>query len=151
MEILDADTEFAGISADLIQRNEAVIAVEGGVFDSLRHDGSRHLLEFHGEAGDSAFVPARFTAVNVEQQDAANEIKDAQIGRSASFSSRSDCLLYILAVLGGDFAVGNVGAIHGKACNDFAQRAPQAVEREVTGTAVGQGEDRKSTRLNSSH
>ena len=40
----------AGIAADLVQRDEAVVAVERGVLDALRHHRRGELLEAHGEA-----------------------------------------------------------------------------------------------------
>ena len=56
MEGLDREREAAGVTADLVQRDEAVPAVEGGVLDALGVDGRCRLLEAH----DERVVPALF-------------------------------------------------------------------------------------------
>ena len=68
MEAGDREGEAARIAADLVQRDEAIPAVEGRVLDTLRVHGRRRLLE----ADDERVVPAL-----LEQQD------PRQLGRQA--------------------------------------------------------------------
>ena len=46
---LGADAEPAGLAADLVERHQAVVDVEGGVLDPLGRHRRRHLLELAGE------------------------------------------------------------------------------------------------------
>ena len=45
MECLHRSTELAWVSADLVQRDEAMVAIEGRVLHTLGHNGGRELLE----------------------------------------------------------------------------------------------------------
>jgi hypothetical protein len=53
VEVLHREAEPRGIAADVVQRQQPRVAVEGGVLDALGHDRRRRLLE----AGDER-VPA---------------------------------------------------------------------------------------------
>ena len=44
-----ADAEPARVAADLVERDQAVVDVEGRVLDSLGHHRRGHLLELAGE------------------------------------------------------------------------------------------------------
>ena len=46
MEFLYRDTEAVRIAADLIQREQTVVDIQGRIFEAFRHDRSGHLLEF---------------------------------------------------------------------------------------------------------
>jgi hypothetical protein len=45
MEVVHGDAEAGGVAADLVEREHAHVAVEGGVLDSLGHDRRGGLLE----------------------------------------------------------------------------------------------------------
>ncbi len=47
MEGREAGAELIRLAADLVQRDQAVVAVEGGVLDRLRRDRAGQLLEMH--------------------------------------------------------------------------------------------------------
>ncbi len=53
VEVLDRDAEARRVAADVVEREQPPVAVEGGVLDALGHDRRRRLLE----AGDER-VPA---------------------------------------------------------------------------------------------
>ncbi len=69
MEALDREREAAGVAAHLVQRDEAVPAVEGGVLDALGVHGRRRLLE----ADDERVVPAL-----LEQEDPRQLLRQAR-------------------------------------------------------------------------
>ena len=60
VEVVDDEREASRVAADLVQAEQAVVAVEGGVLDALRHHGRRRLLEADDE---------RVVAALLEQQD----------------------------------------------------------------------------------
>ena len=70
VEALDREREAAGVAADLVQRDEAVPAVEGRVLDALGVHGRRRLLE----ADDERVVPAL-----LEQEDPRQLLRQARL------------------------------------------------------------------------
>ena len=76
----DADAEMVGMAADLVQRNQAVVAVEGGVLEALGHHRTAILLHLHGEAHDRlAAVAAAGLGDQVGDQQRVQEVEDAGI------------------------------------------------------------------------
>ena len=49
VEVRDGDPEAARVAADVVEREQAAVAVEGGVLDALGHDRRRGLLEARDE------------------------------------------------------------------------------------------------------
>ena len=69
------------IAADLVEREQAVVAVERGVLQRLRHQGAGELLHLQGETAHARCAvcgPARL--VQVHGQRVAQKIEDAVIG-----------------------------------------------------------------------
>ena len=68
VELRDRARRTSRIPSHLVERDEPVVAVEGGVLDPLRHDRAGGLLE----AGDEALVPGL-----LEQQHAGHALAQA--------------------------------------------------------------------------
>ena len=62
VERLQRDAEVRRMAADLVQRDEAVVAVERGVLHALRHHRRGELLEAHREVEHLAAGAARAAA-----------------------------------------------------------------------------------------
>ena len=81
VELVDRLAEPAGLAADLVQREQADVAVESGVLDALRHDGAGCLLESRHEL---------FVTTLLEQEDAAKVVREvAASGARSASSTRS--------------------------------------------------------------
>src|SRR5437879_12970327 len=120
MKLLNCSAEATGISSDFVQRDQAVVAVERGVLQSLRHHCGRDLLEFHGKTEYRLLVPTSIAAVHVDQQDALHKIEDAQVGSAASLLSGNDRFFGVAPVLIRNLGTIHVGAIDGETGDDFA-------------------------------
>ena len=67
------------MAADLVQRDQAVVAVESGVLDALGHHRRGELLEAHGEI--EHFAPALpGLGRGFQREHAAHEVEHARIG-----------------------------------------------------------------------
>ena len=64
-----------GISSDFVQRHEPVVPVKRGIFDRLRHDRARHLLEFAREAEPCRSVGFVDRGRVFQDQDVAQKVK----------------------------------------------------------------------------
>src|SRR5258708_6135479 len=53
MKPFRTDSERARVAADLVQRDQAVVFVKGGVFDAFSRDRSSQLLELHDKFATS--------------------------------------------------------------------------------------------------
>ncbi len=120
MKFLNTGSEVAGISSDLVQRDEAVVAIERSVLQSLGHDCGRDLLELHGKAENRLLVPSGLAAIDIDQENALDEIEDAQVGGVASLLCCNDGFFDVAAVFVRHLGAIHVGAIDGKAGDDFA-------------------------------
>ena len=68
------------MAAHLVQRDKAVVAVEGGVLEALGHHRAAILLHVHGEARDG--LPAEAAArlgYQVSREQTVQEVKDARV------------------------------------------------------------------------
>src|SRR3984957_8287036 len=84
VEFFRSDSEVVKIASDVIQRDQAVVAVEGSVFKPLRHHWARELLKFHGE-GNHSFPVSRISPFsNAGEEHFTDEIKDGGISGRAS-------------------------------------------------------------------
>ena len=71
VEVVDREREAAGVAADLVQAEQAVVAVERRVLDALRHHGRRRLLEADDE---------RVVAALLEGQDRREPARQSRLG-----------------------------------------------------------------------
>ena len=139
MELLERRGAAGGIAAHLVQRRQGKVAVEGRVLDPLGHHGAGHLLE----AADEQLPLAAAGLVQVgrafQQQHVADEVEHGGVGgRVAAFRLRRRAADDLPVALR-NVTLANVRAIDGKAGQDFAQRDPQRVEREIPRAPVPLG------------
>ena len=73
---LGLDAEPAGLAADLVERDQAVVDVEGRVLDPLGHHRRRHLLELAGEPPLLGPVLLAERLGRLQQQHVADEAED---------------------------------------------------------------------------
>ena len=78
---VDGERRAAGIAADLVEREQAVVAIERGVLQRLRHHRSGELLHLQGKAAHARrAVARRGRADQIQGQRVAQEIEDAVVG-----------------------------------------------------------------------
>ncbi len=82
----DGDAELVGIAADLVQRDEAVVAVEGGVLEPLGHHRAAVLLQLHRPAQHRLRGRSRCAASRPDRRSAARSES-----RTRSDRCRSRC------------------------------------------------------------
>src|SRR4051812_5765485 len=84
VELGHARTEGRWVAADLVERDEPVIAVEGGILYPLGHNRSGQLLELHHEP--AALVTLLLaqgvvvTDVASQEEDVSQEIQNGRVG-----------------------------------------------------------------------
>src|ERR1700723_3942317 len=79
MELSRRDSEPTKIAAHIVQRNQAVIAVKGSIFQAFGHHWAGGLLEFHGESDDDFPISRILAFGNTGQKNFLDEIQDAGI------------------------------------------------------------------------
>ena len=131
MEFFDRDAVAAGRTADFVEADHAVEAVERGIFDALGHHGRSELLEAEQE-----FALAR--AAHTQHEDVADEIEEPGVDVLASFLAASQGVLDFCAVFIGDLIAFRdcVGAVDGETGCDFAKGAADFRPRIVAPIAV---------------
>ena len=112
--------EPARIATDLIQRQEAEIAIEGGVFQGLCHDRPGDLLELHRGAQYIGRLPV---SGQIGGQDAVNEIEDGRLTGPPARSCQADRPVDIAAVVRTAAARGDVGAVDREGRDHLFERA----------------------------
>ena len=81
VKTVDIEGRRGGIAADLVEGKQPVIAIEGGVFERLRHHRSGELLDLERKAADPlAAVGRTARREQIERQRILQEIKNAVIG-----------------------------------------------------------------------
>ena len=139
MELLDRGGAASGIAAHLVQRRQGEVAVEGRVLDPLGHHGAGDLLEAAHEQLPLAAAGLVQIGRAFQQQHVANEVEHGGVGgRVAALRLRRRAADDLPVALG-NVALANVRAVDGKAGQDFAQRDPQRVEREIARAPVPLG------------
>ena len=96
VELGDAGAEGGRVAADLVERDEPVVEVEGGVLHPLGHDRAGQLLELHDEPAALVtllLAQASSSRSSSQQQDVARKSKtdgsEAGLRRLASATARS--------------------------------------------------------------
>ena len=127
-----AHAEVVRLAADLVEGDQAVVAVERGVLDRLRHHRPGELLEVHGGRDDvAALVAAR--ADQIRRQRGVQEVEDGVVDQRGLPARPAHRPVEVAPVLRLDAVVGDVGAVDRKARDDVGERLAQAGQREVAG------------------
>ena len=140
MKVLQSVEAFAaGIAADVVHRNEAVVVVERRVLHAFGHHAPGELLPAHHER--EPFVALRFDiARRIEQQDALEKDEETIVERrSAACARTSDRLLEKNAIARGRAVIAHVRSIDAQAGGDFGERGSEVDRREVARVAIGHG------------
>src|SRR5437660_9339794 len=127
MKCLNTDSKPARIPANFIKRDEPVVTVKGGVFESLGHNRAGQLLKFQDEL---TAVPATVLAEvsrKFEQKNIAQKIEDRRISIRKMFASVVYGLFdpALLTVRNRPGLFGNVSAIDRKAGDQFGNDTAQ--------------------------
>src|SRR5919198_2090665 len=97
MERLEREPEVRWMPADLVQRDQAVVAIERGVLIAFRHHGRGELLVAHGEA--QHLLAAQTSGWRgIEGENAVHEVEDARIGDATRALRRPYCPVDPLAI-----------------------------------------------------
>ncbi len=120
MERRHAGSEPARVAADLVERNQAVVSVEGGVLHALRHGRRGELLEPHRQLFGRGLL-------DFEPQDPAEQRKELGIevrsrGGGGSHGPLDDPRVHVRHE---PWRCGQVGAVDRHASGDLAQRLAQ--------------------------
>ena len=160
VELGDAGAEGGRVAADLVERDEPVIAVEGGVLHPLGHDRSGQLLELHDEP--AALVPlllaqgAIVPILPLQQEHVSQEIENGRVGgRVAPLGQRHrphDRAPVAIETetghadgrgtpsrsteVGGEGFAGDVGAIDREGGDHLAQGVAQGAQGEVARPSI---------------
>ena len=140
MKLRRGGSEPVKIASDVIQRDEAVVTVKGGVFQPFGHHRAGELLEFHGEGCHGVSVRGILSFRDASQKHFTDEIEDAGIGGRTSPFGRGDGAADVAYVVIRNAGGADVGAVHGKAGDHFRQCIAQAVEGEVASAPFGESD-----------
>ncbi len=100
VEVRDWQRFRGRVAADLVEREQAVIAVERGVLQRLRHQRAGELLQFQREATDARRAVRRPSGLEqIEREDIAQEIENAVVGGEPFGAGARDRLLDQRAVV----------------------------------------------------
>ena len=134
----EREAELFGIAAHLVERDEAVVAVEGGVLEPLRHHRAAVLLQLHGQAqhGMAAEAAARLRH-QLAGEAPGQEVEDARIDFGLVAARACDrpveIALVVRCALAGRV---HIGAIDREAGDDLADGAVEDVAGEIGGARV---------------
>ena len=134
------DAEAIGIAADLVERDEPVRDVAGGVLGSLRHDRGRDLLELADEAALFLDVLRPGRGGGSAEQGVADEVEDRHAHAGIADRGPAHGPQHLPAVGLGDVGPGDVRAVDREARDHLAERPAQAAAGEVAGAAVVLGD-----------
>ncbi len=127
MESLRRDSKTMQIGAHVIQRNQAVISIEGCVLQAFRHHRTGELLKFHGECGYRRFVSRILSFRDTRQKHFFDEIEHTSIRGRASSLGRRDSTVNVMRIVLRNSGWSDVRPIDGKVCHNLHQCIAQAV------------------------
>ncbi len=133
-------TELIGIAADFVERDQAVVLVERGVFGALGHHRAGRLLKTSDEAQPVGQVQG--VGAVAQQQGVADEVENRRVGARVAALGLGHGLLDRQAIVlarGASFRV-DIGPIDAQSGDDFADDERQAVQGEVAMAAVTAGD-----------
>ena len=138
MEGLRRDAKLLGLATDLVECDETVVAVEGGVLEALSHHRPAVLLQLHREAHHGmARKSGTRLGHDVGREQAVQEIEHAgrQLGRRPPRGGERPVKVAAIGVGGFALAV-DIGAVDGKSGHHFTDRALKQVAREIGGLRI---------------
>ncbi|MDR8969550.1 hypothetical protein FEP58_05940 [Burkholderia multivorans] len=122
MERAARQTEIAGIGADFVARQQPSIAVVRRILDALRGERRRELRE-----RDARRMPARRIGTRRARARQAEPLRDAferdAIGRIDGRAGARIRLREHAAIVGREFVVGRIHAVHAQVHREFAEHA----------------------------
>ena len=132
MEFLHRHSELFGLSADFVQRDQAVIPVECRILDAFRRDRARRLLKFHDEADLLVLVCLR-TGFALLQENRTDEIKHLTAdGGIPSLRTRHGHMNVGAITVGDGFRpFGHIRPIDRETGDDFPNCMREIVQRKV--------------------
>ena len=136
VQLAERRAEAARIAAHLVQRRQAMVAVERRVLVSLGGDRPGDLLKAHDEVRALGAVGLVRPRRKSERQQIAKPVVDGDVDREAPTSREIDRPAETLAIHGVVARLAEIRAVDGEGRDDLAQRPGQAPQREVPGRAV---------------
>src|ERR1700736_5606522 len=104
-------SEPVKIAPDVIQRDQAVVTVKGGIFQAFGHYRAGELLEFHGEGCHRISVSGILSFGDASQKHLADEVEDAGVSGRTSPFGRGDGAADVAYVRIRNTGGGDVGAV----------------------------------------
>jgi hypothetical protein len=115
VELGEINPELLWLAAHLIERDETIVCIEGGVFDPLCHDRAATLLKLHHEPDMRGPLLRSEIFREAQQQNSSKEIKHGFFYRRISPPRREDGTQDDSFVVVGDNSLfGRIGAINRK-------------------------------------
>src|SRR5688572_22564048 len=110
------------LPADFVERDKAVIDIEGSIFQPLGHDWPCDLLKLDHPCDLLRAILRAEVARVLQQQHVANEIIGSPLSSRVALRSERDCGLDCVAVVVADllFASCDIGPVYREACDDLA-------------------------------
>jgi hypothetical protein len=137
VELGEIDPELLWLAAHLIERDETIVCIEGGVFDPLCHDRAATLLKLHHEPDMRSPLLRSEIFREAQQQNSSKEIKHWFFYRRISPPRREDGTQDDSFVVVGDNSLfGRIGAINRKASEDLTNGRRKHVRCEITIDAI---------------
>ena len=134
MKGVDGKCPGRGIAADLVEREQAVVAVERGILERLRHHGAGELLHLQREAAHARRAVRCPPGLDqVHGQRIAQEFEDAVVGGEPVRARFFDGLRDQRAIMLRGHRRGQIGAIDREMQDVEFERLPQAVGGIVAG------------------
>src|SRR5215470_225237 len=140
MKLRTRGAELMEIASYLIQRNETIVSIERRVFQSLSHYRTGELLKFHGELHHGVPVRQILSLRDASQQHVAEKIEDTDVSRRAPVFGCCNSAANVGYIALRNGAAVYVRPVYREACDHFGKRITKAVESEVAGVALGQGD-----------
>ena len=141
MEGLGHDAEAARLAADLVEGEEADVAIEQRVFQALCHDRAGQLLE---AAAETVYARCRGLAGPAgrhgAEQHGGDKLVHAAIRQGRGSLGMLQHLVDEYAILAGKLRRRDVGAVDWKGRNEVGERHPHGVDAVVTRQPVGVGD-----------
>ena len=140
MELVHGDPEAVGRPAHLVQGDEPVIPVEGGVLDPLGRDGPGELLELAHEQELLPVLGFRAGPGKAQAQHVADELEDGAAHGGIAPARRGHGQVHVPAIAVRLPRAVAVRPVDGEARDDLPERGDEAPRGEVTRGAIAVGD-----------
>src|SRR6185312_927907 len=117
MELLRRGPKSQWIPADIVQRDQPVIAIKTGVFNSLGHQSAGVLLELHRKMDDRALIKLRVSVALAGQEYFPDKVIDRSFSRTALFFGAVYRFIDVSTVAFRHCLSSHVSPINREACN----------------------------------